>query len=109
MNDAPTLLRQHGLQVTPQRLAVLAAVQDSPHATADIVVHDVRRTIGSISRQSVYDSLAVSPRLDFSAGYNPPALPPDTKHVPVTTITTWSAAPAATLPMSIAPSATPPA
>ena len=59
MNDAPTLLRQHGLQVTPQRLAVLAAVQDSPHATADIVVHDVRRTIGSISRQSVYDSLAV--------------------------------------------------
>ncbi len=59
MNDAPTLLRQHGLQVTPQRLAVLAAVQDSPHATADTVVHDVRRTIGSISRQSVYDSLAV--------------------------------------------------
>ena len=59
MNDAPTLLRQHGLQVTPQRLAVLAAVQGSPHATADIVVHDVRHTIGSISRQSVYDSLAV--------------------------------------------------
>ncbi len=58
MSDAPTLLRQHGLQVTPQRLAVLAAVQGSPHATADIVVHDVRHTIGSISRQSVYDSLA---------------------------------------------------
>src|SRR4051812_20402148 len=32
-NDA--LLRRHGLQVTAQRLAVLRAVSDQPHSTAD--------------------------------------------------------------------------
>lgn len=50
-------MRQHGLHVTPQRLAVLAAVEECPHATADQVLETVRASIGSISRQSVYDSL----------------------------------------------------
>jgi Fur family ferric uptake transcriptional regulator len=50
-------LREHGLHVTPQRLAVLAAVEECPHATADQVLESVRANIGSISRQSVYDSL----------------------------------------------------
>jgi len=43
--------------VTAQRLAVLRAVQSNPHAAADDVVDIVRRDIGSISRQSVYDTL----------------------------------------------------
>ncbi len=55
--DAEGLLRQHGLQVTAQRLAVLRAVATHPHATADELADDVRGSIGSISRQAVYDTL----------------------------------------------------
>jgi Fur family ferric uptake transcriptional regulator len=51
------LLRQHGLHVTAQRLAVLRAVSDTPHATADAVADAVRDDIGAISRQTVYDVL----------------------------------------------------
>lgn len=46
-----------GLQVTPQRLAVLRAVSDHPHVTADRVAEIVRAEIGAISRQAVYNSL----------------------------------------------------
>ena len=56
-NDA--LLRQHGLQVTAQRLAVLRAVSDRSHSTADDIDKVVRAEIGAISRQAVYDALAV--------------------------------------------------
>lgn len=56
-SELKTLLRQHGLQVTAQRLAVLKVVSDRPHATADEIVEDVRTTIGSVSRQAVYDAL----------------------------------------------------
>ena len=60
MNGSPAdLLRQHGIQVTAQRLAVLAAVQRCPHSTADEIVSAVRADIGAISRQAVYDALAV--------------------------------------------------
>jgi Fur family ferric uptake transcriptional regulator len=52
------LLRQHGLQVTAQRLAVLRAVAARPHGTADDVAEAVRTEIGAISRQAVYDALA---------------------------------------------------
>jgi Fur family ferric uptake transcriptional regulator len=55
-NDA--LLRRHGLHVTAQRLAVLRAVSDGPHTTADDIYKAVRVQIGAISRQAVYDALA---------------------------------------------------
>ena len=55
-NDA--LLRRHGLPVTAQRLAVLRAVSDGPHSTADDIYKVVRAEIGAISRQAVYDALA---------------------------------------------------
>jgi len=54
---AEQLLRDHGLQVTAQRLAVMQTVAERPHATADDVLVDVRARIGSISKQSVYDTL----------------------------------------------------
>ena len=57
MPATETLLRDRGLQVTAQRLAVMRAVAGIPHATADQVVEAARADIGSISRQSVYDSL----------------------------------------------------
>ena len=53
------LLRQHGVQVTAQRLAIMRAVSARPHATADELADDVRALIGSISRQAVYDTLGV--------------------------------------------------
>jgi Fur family transcriptional regulator, stress-responsive regulator len=58
-DDPADLLRRHGLQVTAQRLAVLAAVSGRPHGTADDVAKAVRTQIGVISRQAVYDALAV--------------------------------------------------
>ena len=33
--DTDAVLRQHGIQVTAQRLAVLRAVSDRPHSTTD--------------------------------------------------------------------------
>lgn len=58
-NNPNELLRQHGIQVTPQRLAVLRAVSSNPHITADAVAEIVRTEIGAISRQSVYNVLGV--------------------------------------------------
>jgi Fur family ferric uptake transcriptional regulator len=52
------LLRERGLRVTPQRLAVLRAVSGAPHTSADAVAATVRGEIGSISIQAVYDALA---------------------------------------------------
>lgn len=55
--DVSEALRDAGLQVTAQRLAVFRAVQSSPHAMADEICDDVREEIGAISRQAVYDAL----------------------------------------------------
>jgi Fe2+ or Zn2+ uptake regulation protein len=55
--DPADLLRQHGVQVTAQRLAVLRAVSSRPHRTADDIEELVRSEIGAISRQAVYDTL----------------------------------------------------
>lgn len=57
--DPSQLLREHGLQVTAQRLAVIQAVSGQPHCTADEVAELVRRQIGTISRQAVYDALGI--------------------------------------------------
>ena len=53
------MLRQRGIQVTAQRLAVLRVVSGHPHITADAVAEAVRDEIGAISLQSVYDALNV--------------------------------------------------
>lgn len=57
--DPADLLRQHGIQVTAQRLAVLRAVSGRPHVSADGVAETVRAEIGAISLQSVYDALGL--------------------------------------------------
>jgi Fe2+ or Zn2+ uptake regulation protein len=56
--DDDVRLRRHGLPVTAQRLAVLRAVSERPHSTADDICVVVRAKIGAISRQAVYDALA---------------------------------------------------
>ena len=57
--DRIELLRANSLHVTPQRLAVLLALSASPHSTADDVCRAVRSELGTVSRQAVYDALAV--------------------------------------------------
>jgi Fur family ferric uptake transcriptional regulator len=56
--DTGALLRRHGMQVTAQRLAVLRAVSERPHSTADDIYRIVRAEIGAISCQAVYNALA---------------------------------------------------
>jgi len=53
------LLRQHGIQVTAQRIAVMRAISQHPHATADAVAEAARADIGTISLQSVYNALGI--------------------------------------------------
>lgn len=59
MFDPVQHLKSRGIAVTAQRLAVMAAVSRHPHATADEVVGFVRAEIGAISRQAVYNVLAL--------------------------------------------------
>jgi Fur family ferric uptake transcriptional regulator len=59
VTDPTDLLRQHGIQVTAQRLAVLRAATRHPHSTAEAVAEAARAEIGAISLQSVYDALGV--------------------------------------------------
>jgi Fe2+ or Zn2+ uptake regulation protein len=56
--DRAALLRQQGVQITAQRLAVLRAVSDIPHSTAADIGMAVRAEIGAISNQAIYDALA---------------------------------------------------
>ncbi len=56
-SDNAALLRSHDMQVTAQRLAVLRAVSDQPHSTADEIDKVVRAAIGTISPQSVYNAV----------------------------------------------------
>ena len=59
MSDPSALLRKHGIPVTAQRLAVMRAVAERQHATADAIAEDVRASIGTISKQAVYDALGL--------------------------------------------------
>jgi Fe2+ or Zn2+ uptake regulation protein len=53
------LLNKHSLAVTAQRLAVLRAVSGHPHITADQISENVRKEIGTISRQAVYNTVSL--------------------------------------------------
>lgn len=55
--DLEALLRGAELRVTRPRLAVLAAVHANPHADTDALIGAVRRELGDVSHQAVYDVL----------------------------------------------------
>ena len=59
MTEPAALLRQNGIPITAQRLAVLKAVSDRPHGTVDAIAENVRANIGAISQQAVYDALGM--------------------------------------------------
>jgi Fur family transcriptional regulator, stress-responsive regulator len=73
--DPATLLREHGIQVTAQRLALLRAVSARPHGTADAIAEDVRADIGAISRQAVYDTLGLLVEKGLIRRIQPPGSP----------------------------------
>ncbi|HEX6352320.1 Fur family transcriptional regulator [Actinophytocola sp.] len=50
-------LRAVGLRVTAPRLATLDWLDAHPHATAEQVADGVRRRLGSVSTQAIYDVL----------------------------------------------------
>jgi Fur family transcriptional regulator, stress-responsive regulator len=69
------LLRRNGLHVTAQRLAVMRAVVERPHLTADDVYEIVRAEMGSVSRQAVYDALAAFTDRELLRRIQPAASP----------------------------------
>lgn len=74
--EAPEeVLRRHGLHVTAQRLAVLRAVSEQPHRTADDVYAAVRAEIGTVSRQAVYDALSALTGRDLFRRIQPAGSP----------------------------------
>jgi Fur family transcriptional regulator, stress-responsive regulator len=57
MSPATDLLRERGLRVTAQRIAVLRTLSGHSHATADLIAERVRDELGAVSLQAVYDVL----------------------------------------------------
>jgi Fur family transcriptional regulator, stress-responsive regulator len=55
--EPATFLRDSGLRVTKQRIAVLDALADAPHSGAEAVLRHVRAQVGQVSTQAVYDVL----------------------------------------------------
>ena len=51
-------LRASGLRVTSPRLGVIHAARARPHSDTDSVIRAVRRDLGSVSPQAVYNVLA---------------------------------------------------
>jgi Fe2+ or Zn2+ uptake regulation protein len=51
------MLREAALRVTRPRVAVLSAVHEHPHADTDSIIRVVRKDLGDVSHQAVYDVL----------------------------------------------------
>ncbi len=51
------MLRGAELRVTRPRVSVLTAVHQHPHADTDLIIDAVRRDLGEVSHQAVYDVL----------------------------------------------------
>ncbi len=51
------MLRGVALRVTRPRVAVLSVVHDQPHADTDSIIGIVRKDLGGVSHQAVYDVL----------------------------------------------------
>lgn len=68
-------MRRHGVKVRAQRLAVLEAVSSHPHGTAEEIATAARDEIGVISRQAVYDALAILVDKGLLRRIQPPGSP----------------------------------
>jgi len=68
-------LREKGLQVTAQRLAVMEAVSINPHSSSEQILRTVKQQIGSISKQAVYDALEALSSNDLIRKIQPAGFP----------------------------------
>ncbi|GAA4915185.1 Fur family transcriptional regulator [Nesterenkonia rhizosphaerae] len=68
----PALLRERGLRVTKQRLAVLDAVAENPHQPAEAVHAAVAQKLPEITVQSVYTVLHDLTAHDLLRRFDPP-------------------------------------
>jgi Fur family ferric uptake transcriptional regulator len=69
-------LRSHGLRVTAPRSAVLRAVTELPgHPDAELIARRARALIGTVSTQSVYDSLHTLTRVGLLRRIEPAGSP----------------------------------
>jgi Fur family transcriptional regulator, stress-responsive regulator len=73
--DLPAALRNAGLRVTASRLAVISAIGEGDHLTADQVASAVRDRVGTISTQAVYDVLAALTRSGLTRRIEPAGSP----------------------------------
>jgi Fur family transcriptional regulator, stress-responsive regulator len=73
--DLPGALRDAGLRVTASRLAVLSAVADEHHLTAEQVAAAVRGRVGTISIQAVYDVLGALTQAGLTRRIEPAGSP----------------------------------
>ncbi|PZS30969.1 MAG: transcriptional repressor [Pseudonocardiales bacterium] len=72
---AEAALREAGMRVTKQRVAVLDALAERPHATADSVAQQVGARLGRISKQAVYDVLGACVDAGLVRQIEPAGLP----------------------------------
>ena len=56
-DELEQMLRAASLRVTRPRVAVLTAVHDHPHADTTSIIGAVRKDLGDVSHQTVYDVL----------------------------------------------------
>jgi Fur family transcriptional regulator, stress-responsive regulator len=68
-------LREAGVRVTSTRLAVLATVRDGDHLPVDEITRRVRRRLGSVSTQAVYDVLRALDRVGLVRRIQPAGSP----------------------------------
>ena len=59
IRELETRLRAASLRVTQPRLAVLAALEERPHVDTETVIEAVRKELGTVSHQAIYDVLRV--------------------------------------------------
>jgi Fur family transcriptional regulator, stress-responsive regulator len=69
--DFEHLLREAALRVTRPRLAVLSAVHAHPHADTESIIGLVRRDLGVVSHQAVYDVLRALTEADLLRRFQP--------------------------------------
>jgi Fe2+ or Zn2+ uptake regulation protein len=74
-DDLVAALREGGLRVTAPRLAVLSAVTEGKHMTAEQITMAARERVGTISTQAVYDVLGALTRGGFVRRIEPAGSP----------------------------------
>ena len=70
--DFTAQLRDHGLRVTRQRLAVLDVLENHPHSSAEAVINKVHSELPDLSMQSVYNVLNDLTGLGLLRRFTPP-------------------------------------